>query len=706
MTPEFQIFSVISWLIVLKIIQTGLWPVFKGTFKEYAYPVSYPLSLMLFALFSWYAGIAGIPVQAAVIPFVAAIVYFAFKGEYSRDAFEGVLKWDLVFLILFLFMLEVRYLNPSVSYAEKFMDHAFLASVMRNPVVVPLDPWYAGGSLNVYYYLGHWMMGALGLTAFTKSAIVFNLILPTVLANAGLSLYAFGRLMLKKYCWLPLAALFLVNPSFIHLALTGSDINGIMWGSTRTIEGAITEFPIFSMLWGDPHAHVISIMNQCLFIFIMAFILKRWSRMEWMEKVFCGLAAALSLGTMPPVNSWDVLFYAPLFLLFAGYILYRDYSSGVNIRNALYFLVTVPVVSVLIYAPFYLMMDSAGIEGVGIVNTPTDIVPFMLVWGIFIVILYAETARDIWKETRILILAIPFLLLGYLSAAVAVIPAFALIKRKNKSPADLFAIAGLLLITLVEIIYLKDNMGDTYYRMNTVFKFSIVAWLMLAVSSLYYIGAGLIRLYERRNGGPDAGFSEEGDLLLCGRDELSPSGVPEVPGFGSVSDSVCSSGRRTALLVIVLAVIFAVPVILPDMNYGYGGKTLDGTAWMKVQQPYDYDAVSFLNGLEGNLTIVEAEGGDYTYYSRISSMTGIPSVIGMPFHEQMWRGDEGNVGARMGDVRKIYENPADTVALMQKYGAGLLYVGEAEREAYDVNIPEDSLRVIFENEEVTVYSLL
>ena len=677
MTPEFQVFSVISWLIVLKVIQTGLWPLLKDSFKEYAYPVSYPLSLMLFALFSWYAGIAGIPVQAALIPFAAAIVYSAFKGEYSRDSFEGVLKWDIVFLILFFFMLEVRYLNPSISYAEKFMDHAFLASVMSNPVVLPLDPWYAGGNLNVYYYLGHWMMGALGLTAFTKSAIAFNLILPTVLANAGVSLYAFGRMMLKRYCWLPLAALFLVNPSFIHLALTGSDINGVMWGSTRTIEGAITGFPLFSMLWGDPHAHVISIMNQCLFIFIMAFILNGWSRMGRKDKIFCGLAAALSLGTMPPVNSWDVLFYAPLFLLFAGFILYRDYSSGEDIRDALSFLLTVPVLSVLIYAPFYLMMDSAGIEGLGIVNTPTDILPFLLVWGAFIVILYAETARDIWKDTRVLILAVPFLILGYLSAAVAVIPALALIKRKNRSPADLFAIAGLLLITLVEIIYLKDNMGDTYYRMNTVFKFSIVAWLMLAVSSLYYIGAGLNRRYDQKNTVSDAGF-----------------------------DSFFSSGRKTALLVIVLAVIFAVPVVLPDMNYGYGGKTLDGTAWMKVLQPYDYDAVTFLNGLDGNLTIVEAEGGDYTYYSRISSMTGIPSVIGMPFHEQMWRGDEGSVGTRMGDVRRIYENPSETVELMQKYGAGLLYVGKSEREAYDVDIPAEVLEILYQNEEVTVYSLI
>ena len=92
-------------------------------------------------------------------------------------------------------MLEVRFLNPSISYAEKFMDHAFLASIINNPVIPPIDPWYSGGDLNMYYYMGHWMMGALGYIAGIKSTIVFNLVLPTVFANAGVALYASGKLL-------------------------------------------------------------------------------------------------------------------------------------------------------------------------------------------------------------------------------------------------------------------------------------------------------------------------------------------------------------------------------------------------------------------------------------------------------------------------------------------------------------------------------
>ena len=30
--------------------------------------------------------------------------------------------------------------------------------------------------------------------------------------------------------------------------------------------------------------------------------------------------------------------------------------------------------------------------------------------------------------------------------------------------------AGLTILIMCELIYLKDNMGDTYFRMNTVFK--------------------------------------------------------------------------------------------------------------------------------------------------------------------------------------------------------------------------------------------
>ena len=60
-------------------------------------------------------------------------------------------------------MLTVRFFNPTISYAEKFMDHGFLASMMRSPVVPPLIPGFSEGTMDVYYYLGYWIFGCLGM---------------------------------------------------------------------------------------------------------------------------------------------------------------------------------------------------------------------------------------------------------------------------------------------------------------------------------------------------------------------------------------------------------------------------------------------------------------------------------------------------------------------------------------------------------------
>jgi uncharacterized membrane protein len=131
-------------------------------------------------------------------------------------------------------------------------------------------------------------------------------------------------------------------------------------------------------------------------------------------------------------------------------------------------------------------------------------------------------------------------------------------------------------------------------------------------------------------------------------------------------------------------------------TYNYGTGTLDGLAYLKDTHPADAKAVMFLRSLSGNELIVEAEGGDYTYYSRISSFTGIPAVIGMPFHEFMWRGDrDGWFSTRSTDIREIYEQPQKTITLMKKYNATLLYVGDSERERYNVTLPAAGLENIY-----------
>jgi YYY domain-containing protein len=561
-------------------------------------------------------------------------------------------------------MLDVRFVNPTISYAEKFMDHAFLASVMRNPVVPPLDPWFAGGTLNIYYYLGYWMFGCMGIVSGVPSNIAFNLALPTIFGLAAINLYAIGTLLLEKFRWLPLLVLFIPNPSFFYQLVLGRALNTVLWDSTRTITNTINEYPLFSFIWGDVHAHVISLFNQVFLIFLLLYAYQRWESLEnrakWIVSIFC----AISLGSMPLINTWDVLIYAPVTLLFGILIIWRV-RKKTNSFSTCWHLITIPPLAILCYLPFYLQLKT-NTGGISIVHAPSNPLEFLLVNGLFIAVFFAFLWRDMVKRPYLLLAVIPFILIGYVAAAIAVIPLIYFIARKHHDLSDILASIGLFLLIFCEIFYLKDNMGDTYFRMNTIFKCYLPVWIILGIASTTMVGK----------------------LLSESR------WIPVI------------SVRNTAIITATLVgLLFVLPFIIPfTMSYGTG--TLDGLAYLKDSHTGDYGGVTYLRTLHGDERIVEAEGGDYNYYSRISSFTGIPAIIGMPFHEYMWRSDDtGWFSTRPQDIQSIYEDPEKTVMLMKKYNATLLYVGDAEHERYDVHIPATGLEKVYSAGGTEIYRL-
>jgi YYY domain-containing protein len=664
LSVEQQVISVISWLAVLTLLQLSFYPSLKRTFSSFAFPISFSVSLLTFTILSWYCGLMRIPVQFALLPFLVLFIFNIWWGNYSLVELKEEWRWEFLFLICFLLMLDVRFVNPTISYAEKFMDHAFLASIIRNPVVPPLDPWFGGGFLNVYYYLGYWLFGCLAITSGVPSNIAFNLALPTVFAVAAVNVYAISTLVLERFRWLPLLALFIPNPSFFYNIALGNATNNLLWDSTRTITNTINEYPLFSFLWGDVHAHVTSIFNQVFLIFLLLFAYKQWelleSRGRWLVCILC----ALSLGSMPLINTWDVLLYAPITLVFGILILWRN-RSRIKDASTWLFILAIPPLSILLYLPFYLQLVT-NTGGISIVHTPSEPLQFILVNGLFIAIFIAVLSRQILKQPWYLLAMLPFALAGYYAAAIVAVPLIYFMTKDEKHLQDLLAIFGLVILILCEIIYIKDSMGDTYFRMNTVFKCYLPAWMMLGIASFSMVGIWL---------------QEWGK-------------IPHAPSRGSA-----------ALIVLITIVLFTAPFLVP-FTISYGTGTLDGLAYLESTHPADADAVSFLRSLPGNELIVEAEGGDYTYYSRISSFTGIPAIIGMPFHEYMWRGDkDGWFATRNADIRTIYEHPNQAITLMKKYNATLLYVGSSERERYNVTLPVSGLENIYSSQGTDIFRL-
>lgn len=659
-----QVLYVFSWLILLKFLQISVYPALRSPLGRLAYPVSFSGGVLAFSALSWYLGLLRLPVSLAALPFLGLLAWAIVKDRYSWEDLKPHLTWDLVFLIAFAAMLVVRLANPTIISAEKFMDHAFIASIMRSPIVPPPDPWYAGGAMNIYYYGGYWLMGILGTITGVPSPVVFNLALPTVLALAAVNLYAIGDILLPRFRWFPLLTLVLVNPAFLRFLIIGNETAGILWDSTRVITNTINEYTLFSFLWGDAHPHVLDIFNQVFLLLILVIALSCWYRVGRRGQVALIALTVLSLGSMPEMNTWDVLVYAPVTILFGALILWDGLHRETRDLSAVGFLFVVPPVSVLLYLPYYLQLAATGYLGIYPTTTPSDPWEFLLVHGFFLAIFLAYGARGLIRRPYLLLPAVPVALAGYGSAAIAIAAGTALVARWERRPEILMALAGISIITFTEVFYLKDYLGGIYYRMNSVFKFYNIAWILMGVASLIIVAGVLGRVK-----------------------------IPKIPeGQG-----------RVALVIALVVLVIAAPAVLAAAG-GAGAFTLDGLQYLETSHPGDAAALPFVRGLPPDTVIAEGAKGDYAYPSRISSFTGVQTIIGWPGHEFMWRGAGGRTSDRIAEVQAVYEDPVRAPGILRRYHATYVYVGDTERELYSrINLPMEDLVPVYEAQGVTIY---
>ena len=115
--------------------------------------------------------------------------------------------------------------------------------------------------------------------------------------------------------------------------------------------------------------------------------------------------------------------------------------------------------------------------------------------------------------------------------------------------------------------------------------------------------------------------------------------------------------------------------------------TLDGFAFLKQHQPEDYQAAQWLiENVPGHPVVLEAVGGPYSHYARIATQTGLPTVLGWPQHERLWRGAaaEGAIAERERDIDTIYRasNLAEVRYLLDRYNVEYIVYGYLEANKY------------------------
>jgi uncharacterized membrane protein len=640
------------WWFLLFSLGLIFWPLSQRLFKKF-FDRGYLFSKTVAIVFlSWpiflLAHLKLLPFsQIGILAFlILAIIINIFlskkKPFFNKKIIKTVIAEEGFFLIALLSWSYIRGLKPDIAGLEKFMDFGFMKSLVNSRFLPPIDMWFAGQTINYYYY-GHFIAAFLTKLSGLAADITYNLMIASLFALTTTGVFSLIASLLAKIeknqkiiiFGALIGALIIGLGSNLHTPyhlLKDGPQNYWYPNATRYIgydpptnDKTIHEFPAYSFVVADLHGHVSGLPLVILFI-ALAWSFFQEKKTSWGKTAFLGFLLGLAYMT----NAWDL----PIYLLFLGLVLlikkitkektWQGKKTLFSILSIILPLLIVVGLFFLTSLPFNLNFDFIA-NGVGLVRNQTPIFQLIILWGAF----------AFWAGAFLVFLKI--------------FP-----KLKN---SDFFILSliltALILIALPEIIYIKDIYGADFYRANTMFKFTFQAYLMLTVVS----GYSLIRISQKLKTPIKIIFIIISFILV--------SGVLIYPAYS-----------------------------IPGFYGKIGPKNfqgLSGLNFLAQRYPEDYQAIIWIEeNLPKEAVVLEAAGDSYTNYGRVSAFTGRPTIQGWLVHEWLWRGGYDLPAKRAGDVQKIYQN-ADiglTKKTLDQYSVDYIFFGKLEQEKYPKATPE------------------
>lgn len=617
-----------------------------------------------------------------------------------------VLAYEGIYWAAFAVMVLIRMANPDLWHpiwgGEKPFEFGMLNAVLQSPVMPPYSPFYSGGTLN-YYYFGYVLYALPIRLSGVLPEIGYNLILASVFALVVLSVVALCMQMSKRW-WVAMLAVAVVvvlgNPATVvptgwseglapvwrvvqsdGLAGLGAPLGDWFVGPSRVIPNTINEFPAWSFLFGDLHAHVLAMPVFFLVIMLAWHALEtpRMSDIWWVLSV-------LAVGTLAITNSWD----APTAVLVLAGAVYARQPAGVwSVVRALAVVALLAGIANIAYLPFF-QQYVPQIAGVAWVETPSSWLSWLGMWGGFVVPTLAVIAWVVWSAPRQRLWVVWFVgvaLIGiFVALGVVPMPEAAWLEWLSSPRVWLLSVVCMLAVVLlmrplpphlwfalwllcvgwavalgVELIYIRDHMdGGDWYRMNTVFKFGMQTWLLLGVSLSIMAGQ-----------------------LLTTTARVPAWVRPVVLGVSAVPW--------------LMGALFPVVAIPNRTAYRINAEqpwTLNGLQFMQkgTYQAYDrtiafhsdYEALQWLRAsVSGTPVVLQSSNEFYRDYGvRIAANTGLPTVVS-PLHESEQR--DGTVVARRdADVVEFYRGTdiGRKAQILSRYRVAYVIVGPIERAVY------------------------
>ena len=544
--------------------------------------------------------------------------------KFVKENYRLILFEETIFLFSYVLMIIYRTAVPKIEGIEKFMDFAIINGLARATQLPPKDVWFSGEAVN-YYYFGHYLIAVVYKLTRIPTAILYNLYVAYVFAQVIVAAFSLNLLFVKKSAFALLGAMLLAvagNLDYLKHKFTNPGDFYFYAKARSLIEYTINEFPAYSFLISDLHAHILNIPYVLLVIATLTQLVL--NKDEILKNKYILILPALFLGTLSVINSWDYFVYLPLLFVALLYLFWNNkLLSSKNMFIGTLWTVVLGCTSLFAFSFFYLNFKPA-IGGIGFTSDFFSLEPIFTMFGLF------------------LLLGISWLFFNFLHKKQ--------FNLTDKIVAVLF-LYGVVLIFLPQVVFLKDiyyDLNPDYFRANTIFKLWYQAWIILAVTASYYF----FKLYSL--------------FITKKRFTILPILVTVILFICSVFDYTRTSVNY---------------VVGPE----YANKGLDGSRYLLEEFPGEKDVITWLNtNVKGQPVILEATGKPYSTDSLISTYTGLPTLVGWDEHELGWRNDWPSIATRLGDVETLYKSNSLEEAnyLISKYNIEYVVIGTKERAKY------------------------
>jgi uncharacterized membrane protein len=467
-------YPVAVWWLVLELLGLALFPICAlvfTRFRDYGYGLAKTLGLLVMGYGVWMAASLHLApntettarVWLGVIAAAGLAIALLTRRRLTaiiRARWRTLLLVETLFTLGLLLFVGIRMLDPDLWQiyrgGEKPMELAFLNALLRSRYFPPYDPWFAGGIINYYYY-GQLLFAVLIKCTDIVPTVAFNLAIPT-LAGSLLSGACSVVLALTRRWWLGIVGVIFTGLMAnldglsqiigqLHAALAGLPVPPFdYWQSSRVIPYTINEFPFWSFLFADVHAHVIDLPVEMLAMGLAVQLLwprpvlavrhqfttvhklqaavpvppgtelhrgpgnsplgvsgfsdvqrtpssgaqKSRSRLPlraWLPtEAPALLMASFALGAMACINTWDVPTFALLLivaLLLRERLAGRSWFNWPVLRRLLMDVVVLALLSYVLYLPFHQHFQSF-VSGVGIARASSPVGDYLILFGIWL----------------------------------------------------------------------------------------------------------------------------------------------------------------------------------------------------------------------------------------------------------------------------------------------------------------------------------